>query len=133
MSNKLVAKQRIRKCLLRRVKWVHLSRKLLMKKQIEDNTVEKRWTKILLKIKSRILMNELYKIQIYDNWETLTSRIRMNDVKRRFLEQNNHWYRFTKGIRLLDLRSKIPFYREEFMNKIAVVVSPKNLQESEPK
>ena len=63
-------------------------------------------------------MNELHKIQIYDNWETLTSRIRMNDVKRRFLEQNNHWYRWTKALRINDLRKKIPFYDEKFQQKI---------------
>ena len=62
-------------------------------------------------------MNELHRIQIYDNWETLTSRIRMNDVKRRFLEQNNHWYRWTKALRINDLRKKIPFYDEQLKQK----------------
>jgi len=85
-----------------------------MKKQIEDNHPLKRWTRILLLVKEKILMNELHKIQIYDNWETLTSRIRINDVKRRFLEQNNHWYRWTKALRINDLRKKIPFYDEKF-------------------
>lgn len=74
-------------------------------------------------------MNEMYKIQIYDNWETLVSKIRMNDVKRRFLEQNNHWYRFTKALRILDLKSKIPFYREDLKKK----ESSTNLKESVPK
>ena len=59
-------------------------------------------------------MNELYRIQIYDNWETLTSKIRMHDVKRRFMEINNTWYRITKNLRLLDLKKKIPFYKDEF-------------------
>lgn len=62
-------------------------------------------------------MNELYKIQIYDNWESLTSRIRMKDVHRRFLEQNNHWYRWTKALRINDLRKKIPFYDEQLKQK----------------
>ena len=60
-----------------------------------------------MKIKSRLLMDALYRVQIYDNWTTLTSKIRMLDVKRKFLEQSNHWYRFTKAVRMKDLKIKI--------------------------
>ena len=52
-------------------------------------------------------MDALYRVQIYDNWTTLTSKIRMLDVKRKFLEQGNHWYRFTKAVRMKDLKIKI--------------------------
>lgn len=60
-----------------------------------------------------MLVDALHQVQVLENWETLTSRIRMMDVKRRFLEQNNNWYRFTKGLRMLDLKRKLAEIQNE--------------------